>query len=334
MFENINIIIQFFLIVLLLIVVFFLMRMQKALKKEKRVTKFSIFSIYDRPISFFDKVGDLYQKGIYGLSSVLKKSIVFKKYSNHYEQYVDQTKRIRTDAMDFVAMKFWIGFLAVLLTIVSDVLRLQMIGIFQLFLAFFVGFFIPDIFLKMEQKRRNKQIENDLLKAVIIMNNAFKSGRSIMQAVELVSLEITGPISEEFRKMFIDLTYGLDLELVFDRFSRRVPLEEVKYMASSLVILNKTGGDVIKIFSSIEKGFFDRKKLKEELKSATALSNTVFKILILIPFIIFFMIYLFNPTYFDPLFSSLLGKVLLILILLLYLTYILIVRKITTRKEW
>lgn len=334
MFENINIIIQFFLILVLLILVFFLMRMQNALNKEKRISKFSIDSIYDKPISFFDKVGILHKKGVEKLSKILKKSVIFKNYSNYYEKYIDQTKRIRTDAMDIVSTKFYMGLFAIILTAISDVLRLQTIGFMQLIIAFIVGFFIPDIFLSIEQKRKEKQIENDLLKAVIIMNNAFKSGRSIMQAVELVSTEITGPISEEFKKMFIDLTYGLDLEVVFNRFSKRVPLQEVKYMASSLVILNKTGGDVIKIFSSIERGFFNRKKLNDELKSSTALSNIVFRILIVIPFVIFFIIYLFNPSYFVPLLTTVLGKVLLIIILLIYLLYIVVIRRITTKKEW
>lgn len=155
-----------------------------------------------------------------------------------------------------------------------------------------------------------------------------------MQAVELVAKELTGPISDEFKKMFIDLTYGLELELVFERFSKRVKLDEVKYMSSSLIILNKTGGNIIKVFSSIEKGFFDRKKLKDELHSVTALSNFVFKILIAVPLVIFIIIYALNPSYFVPLYTTTLGKVILVLVLAIYLLYIVIVKKVTKMKEW
>ena len=63
--------------------------------------------------------------------------------------------------------------------------------------------------------------------------------------------------SEEFKKMYIDLTYGLELDVVFDRLSNRIKLDETKYMASSLVILNKTGGNIVKVFSSIERSFFE-----------------------------------------------------------------------------
>ena len=138
---------------------------------------------------------------------------------------------------------------------------------------------------------------------------------------------------EEFKKMYIDLTYGLELDVVFDRLSSRIKLDETKYMASSLVILNKTGGNIVKVFSSIERSFFERKKLNDELKSVTALSSFVFKILVAIPFIIFIMIYILNPSYFAPLVTTIIGKILLIIILLIYVLYIVIVRRLIRIRD-
>ena len=155
-----------------------------------------------------------------------------------------------------------------------------------------------------------------------------------MQAVEIVYKELDGPISEEFKKMYIDLTYGLELDVVFDRLSSRIKLDETKYMASSLVILNKTGGNIVKVFSSIERSFFERKKLNDELKSVTALSSFVFNILVAIPFIIFIMIYILNPSYFAPLVTTIIGKILLIIILLIYVLYIVIVRRLIRIRDW
>ena len=39
-----------------------------------------------------------------------------------------------------------------------------------------------------------------MLEAITIMNNAFKAGMSITQAVDLVAKELEGPISKEFKK--------------------------------------------------------------------------------------------------------------------------------------
>ena len=183
-------------------------------------------------------------------------------------------------------------------------------------------------------KTTEKDMENDLLKAIIIMNNAFKSGRSIMQAIELVGNELNTPIGKEFKKMFIDLTYGLELETVFDRFYKRVNVEEIKYMTSTLVIINKTGGNIVKIFSSIEQEFYERRRLKQELESQTSLSKLIFIILIIMPIVVFLSIFILNKDYFNIFLTNNIGKILLLIILSLYLLYIIIIRKITNMKVW
>lgn len=329
----IYLVIQILLIIGLFIVVVYLLKIRNSLALEKRITRFSTESLTDRPLSFFDKLNEKYNNLISKITKNLSKSKMLIKYSLRYDKYLDKTKIIKDKAMDVVSNKILISIIALGVTIVSDVLRGQHLSFLQVVLSLLIGFFIPDIFLIINEKRKRKQIEEDLFKAVLIMSNAFKSGRSIMQAVEIVSQELDGPISEEFKKMYIDLTYGLELDVVFDRLSSRIKLEETKYMASSLVILNKTGGNIIKVFSSIERSFFERKKLNDELKSVTALSSFVFKILVAIPFIIFIMIYILNPGYFVPLVTTIVGKIILIIILLIYVLYIIIVRKLIRIKD-
>ena len=99
-------------------------------------------------------------------------------------------------------------------------------------------------------------------------------------------------------------------------------------------LLNKTGGNVVKVFDSNEKSFFERKKLNDELKSVTTLSNFVFRILVSMPFIIFILIYLFNPNYFEPFINNGIGKLILGIIIILYVLYIVIVKKIIKIREW
>lgn len=333
--ENLTlvIIVQSVIVITLVVLVFQIVKLKNAIDLEKRILRFSIFSITEKPVSFFDKLGSYYGKLIRIISKFIGKSKAIVNFSNRYKKYLDSTKVIRENTLDILSNKILISLLALIITVISDVLRRQDISILQILLSLLVGFFIPDVFLYLNYKRKQKRIEEDLLKAVIIMSNAFKSGRSIMQAVEVVSKELDGPISEEFRKMYIDLTYGLELEIAFERLANRIKLEETKYLASSLVILNKTGGNVVKVFSSIERSFFERKKLEDELKSVTALSNFVFKILVAIPLVIFVMIYIFNPAYFVPFVTTNIGKVILVLILLIYTIYIIIVRKVIRIRE-
>ena len=332
--EKLYITLQFIIILVIIIVFLLTLKILNSISKEKRISNFSITALSDKPISFIEKLQNLYYSVIKSISKTISKSKVCNDYSKKYEKFVVVDDTHKQTSMDFISKKILFSILAVLLSIISNILKFKMFSFFQILIAFLFGFFILDVFLKIREKKEEKRIEQDFLKAVIIMNNAFKSGRSIMQAVELVSTELEGPISNEFKKILIDLTYGLELEVVFDRFASRVKLEEVKYMASSLVILNETGGKITKIFSSIERSFIERKRIKDEMSSTLALSNFVFKVLVAIPFIIFVLIYFMDPTYFVPLIKEPLGNLILVLIILIYIIYIVLVKKIVKIREW
>ena len=328
------IVVQLLLILIAIIIMYYMIRTIKLMNLEKRILRFSVFSLTDKPLSLFDKIKVYYDKIISKISNLLSHSKLINKSSKRYEKYIDRTKIIKTNTLDIISNKIIVSIFAVVITIISDVLRGHGISLIQLLISMVIGYFIIDLILIISHKRNQKQIEDDFLKAVLIMSNAFKSGRSIMQAVEFVSKELDGPVGEEFKKMYIDLNYGLDLEVVFDRMAKRINLEETRYMASSLVIINKTGGNIIKIFSSIEKSFFERKKLNDELKSVTALSQFVFKTLVTIPIIVFIMIYILNPTYFMPFINTLIGNIILTIIIFIYVLYIVIVKKVIKVKEW
>ena len=160
------------------------------------------------------------------------------------------------------------------------------------------------------------------------MNNSFKSGRSITQAIKIVSEQLDGAIADEFKKMSLELSFGLELEVVFRRFADRIKLEEAMYLTSSLSVLNKTGGNIIKVFTSIEKTLFNRQKLNLELKSLTGASKIIMYALMIMPILFILIISFINKDYFAPLFTKPLGFIIIGLIVTLYVTYIIVVRKI------
>jgi len=154
-----------------------------------------------------------------------------------------------------------------------------------------------------------------------------------MQSIKLVSDELDSPLGLEFRKMYVDLTYGLSLDVVFKRFESRVNLEDAKYITTSLTILNETGGDIVKVFESVEKTFFNNKKLKDELKNLTASSKFLYYVLLFIPVVFTIVIFLLDSTYFMPLFTSSLGYFIIFLCIIIYISYILIIKKMMKLGE-
>ena len=195
-------------------------------------------------------------------------------------------------------------------------------------IPFIIGFYLPDVIFISKYKIYRNKLENDLLQAITVMNNAFKSGRSITQAVELVSQELDGPIAMEFSKIYMELNFGLEIDVVFDRFSKRVHLEEITYLTASLSVLSKTGGNIIKVFSSIEQNLFNKKKLKLELASLTGTSKIIVTALYLVPALFILFVSLVSPGYFEPFYTTELGFIFMGIIAILYIVYIFCVNKI------
>ena len=329
-------------ILLLFYVAILLMRLFQANQYEKRIDNYTINSLNESEISYFDKIRNKLLRTRRQVANLLRKSYIMRNYSKHYEKYIDRSKVIPEEEMDYVANKVLVGVLIIIIVLASDLFKNNSIStielLFQILISFLIGFFIPDLFLLGRKAYLKRKVESDILKAVIIMNNAFKSGRSTMQAIKIVSEELDSATADEFKKMYIDLTFGLSLENTFKRFAERVNIEEVRYITTSLTILNKTGGNVVKVFSSIEKNFFNRKRIDNELKSLTASSKAMFWILVSIPIFIVVLItfmdiitnksFDFSVWFFRPLFISPVGWLLFSIIVILYILYTRIIRKV------
>ncbi len=325
-------IVQVICIVLLLIAIFYLIKQQRLNRYEKRIEAFSLFSNRDKKKSFFDSFYSLIRTIIKSFENLLLKTNLTPNLAKKYEKHINFEERNIKTGYYFISIKILSATFISILSMITMMFQYTKFNMSLFILVLAIGFFSPDIILNLEFKKKRKQIEEDLLKAIIIMNNAFKSGSNITQAVGIVKDELDGPISDEFKKIYIDINYGLGLDIVFQRFYERVKLEEVKYITSSLTLLNKTGGNIVNVFTLIEKTFFDKKKLRNELNSLTASSLFIFRLLLAMPFFLFAIIFMVNPTYFNPFFNSTIGVLILVIIILLYLIYIFVIKKLLKVK--
>ena len=325
-------ILKIFLILIPVLGVIYVLRLSRSMRLEKRLASFALTSSKDQEISFFDELLVYVWKFIHILTKIFKKSVVLRNYGRRYEKYIAYLDRNKKDGIDYVSIKFFIAFIVFVLGVISLIMHQDSFDSMIWLLIMIISFFLPDIYLAILFNQKRKRIEDDLLRSIIIMNNAFSSGKNIMQAIMMVKTELDGPIQDEFEKIYLDITYGLSLDVVFKRFYERVKIEDVQYITTSLTLLNKTGGDIIRVFSRLEKSILERKNLRSELKSLTSSSRFVFKFLVFLPFIFAAIIFILNPTYFSPLVSSILGIFMFVIILLLYVLYIWIVKKLLEVK--
>ncbi len=310
------------LIMIILLIVFIILKHNKISKYNERLGKYTVNNNRRQSLSLGDNCAKIYQKFRQIIVKYLNTSFYFENKIIKYEKY-----SFIDSPVNLIATKICLGLLFGFVYLISSLYKKNFDLMFML-LFMVIGYLIYNVYLIISENRRNKLIASDLLKAIIIMNTAFKSGYNIFQAINFVSKDLNGPISDEFKKIGNDLNYGLEIKDVFDRFYERVHLEDVKYITSSLSLLNLTGGNLVGVFNNIEKSFTNKKRLKDELNAMTSSSRLVFYILLVMPAFIISILLMLSPSYFSPLLKHPLGILLCFVAIVLYIFYIIIIRKI------
>lgn len=313
---KLDIVIKIFLIFILISIIIYVIKTSKALKLSNRIDKYTINN-KNNNISIGDYLYNLYLNFKNIIYNIIK--------NNNY--IVNKSNKYNNKGLEIISTKICISILISTIYIIYSLTK-NTFNLFIFIIIVILSYYIYNIILNINDKRRKKLIEEDLLRAIVIMNNTFKSGYNITQAVDMVVNDLTGPISEEFNKISNDLKYGLEIKDVFDRFYERVKIEDIKYITSTLALLNITGGNLVGVFTNIENSFTNNKRLKDELNSMTASSKLVYYVLLIMPIFLVTILLLISPDYFKPLLSNIIGYIIIIIIIILYISYILIIKKI------
>lgn len=305
-----------------------LFQTNKSISYEKRISKFALDPNNDYEFSFFDQIYLFLYGLIKSISKYLSRFKFLKKKTEKYNKYISYNQSNQYLPIDFMAIKYLIVIFVTVINIIMALISIKSIDYIPTIIIAIVCYYALDLGLIIIFKKKKQKIENDLLRAIMIMNNTFLSGSNIMKAIETVVSELDGPIQDEFKKILKDLKFGLDIDTAFSRFYNRINLPDAKYIALSLSLLNKTGGSIISIFNSIERSIMSRNELKKELKTITAASKLTYRILVSIPIMIVISILFINPSFFNPFIASPIGIIISLIVLILFLSYIIFIKKI------
>ena len=316
-----------------LLLVFIVLKINKYLALEARIKPYILENKKSKRRSLSDKTIEFFEKILKKYSGFVSKSEVLKKEAKRYDKYLVYNNKNTINSLDLISIKIMFSGLIGVLYLITTYLKNAKIDFMMFLIVLFIGYYIFDLIIITVFKKKSSLMSEQLLEAVVIMNSAFKSGKNILQAIEIVKTEMPNPIKHEFTIIHKDLNCGLSVENAFERFYKRINLEETKLITSSLSLLSKTGGNIVSVFNMIEQNFYDRLKIKNELNALTSTSKMLYYILIFMPFIFISIIVLLNPGYFMPLINTKIGIIIDIIIITIYVLYLYIIKRVMKVEE-
>jgi len=179
------------------------------------------------------------------------------------------------------------------------------------------GYFGPWAVVKYLRKRRLDQIDDQLVDALRMMANALKAGLSLQQALELVRREMKAPISDEFGTVVKEIHLGQLTDHALRRMAERVPLEDLGLAVDSILTLRETGGNLSESFQVIANTIVERKKVQGKVKALTAQGMAQGVLVGSMPIGMLLIFSFIDANYVRPLFTTVLGWVILAVVLIL-----------------
>ena len=191
---------------------------------------------------------------------------------------------------------------------------------------------VPFLHIAYKRKKRLNAFLEHLPDALELISRALQAGHAFAESLHMVSTEMPEPISTEFRKTYEEQNLGLSLKLALENLSERVPLLDLRFCITAIMIQRETGGNLAEILEKVSHTIRDRFRILEDLNTLTTSSRMSAWILCGLPVFVALAVTVMNPDYMSVLWTDPRGHNLLYAAGFMQLMGMLIVRKILKIK--
>ncbi|MES2962374.1 MAG: type II secretion system F family protein [Bdellovibrionota bacterium] len=187
---------------------------------------------------------------------------------------------------------------------------------------------VPKIIIRTLWERRCGAFVDQMVDGMTLMANGVKAGLSVQQCMERVSENMPNPISQEFGLVLSQMRLGRGMTDALNELGMRVPKPDVQMFVTAINILSETGGNMAETFQTITYTIRERQKIEKKIEAMTAQGITQGIIITLVPFFLLIVFALVDPAYVQPLFTTTMGIVALLMMITLQTIGGLMIRKV------
>src|ERR1700758_1805595 len=113
-----------------------------------------------------------------------------------------------------------------------------------------------------------------------------RAGRHIPSGLETIATEPADPVRMEFKKLMEELALGSQVEPALHGLGRRVPLLDLKFFITSLILQRQTGANMVSVLESLSMLVRERLNMAAKLKAHTAQQRLSAALLCLLPVVV------------------------------------------------
>jgi len=195
-------------------------------------------------------------------------------------------------------------------------------------IALLVGFVLPYSYVSFKRNKRFEKFEELFPEAIDTLARAVRAGHAFTTALEMITNEVSEPVSSEFRQLFEEQKFGMPVRDALLNLTERMPLVDVKFFVTAVMLQRETGGNLAEILDNLSYVIRERFKIQRQVRVYTAQGRLTMALLMGMPPIIVTVMVILNPSFIRPLFSDPIGHTLLVAGITLQTIGYFVIRKI------
>lgn len=174
-----------------------------------------------------------------------------------------------------------------------------------------IGYMLPRFWVSRRISGRLKAFNKQLPDTIVLLSNSLRAGSSFLQSIELVSREGEPPMAEEMGRVVREVNLGLGMEESLANLVRRIKSEDLDLMVTAIGIQQQVGGNLAEILDTIAFTIRERVRIKAEIGTLTAQGRMSGYLVAFLPIAIAVALNFINPAFMAPLFTQLIGQILI-----------------------
>lgn len=157
--------------------------------------------------------------------------------------------------------------------------------------------FLPIFHVSRKRTSRIAKFEEQFPESLEFVARSMRAGHGFSVSIEMIHREFQEPLAGEFRRTFEEHNLGMPLELALEKLGHRVPLLDVQFFVSAVMLQKRTGGNLAEILDKLAYIIRERFKLRGRIKAISAHGRMTGMALSSIPIGVAVLTFWTNPDY-------------------------------------
>ena len=175
------------------------------------------------------------------------------------------------------------------------------------------------------QKKRVEKLTTEFRESITILSSYLAAGYSLENAMRECEGELRllyGPKSMMVRELELmnhKVRMNVPAEQAWEEFAERSDVEDIRNFAQVIKVAKRSGGELNSMIARTADTIGDKIRIKEDIKTITSAKRLEQTIMNLVPIFIVIYIDVTSPGFFDPLYTGVVGRVIMTACLFVYL---------------